>query len=157
MSEYSPVFRETYFRFQVVVSFRILAQSRFWNWILVFGVAASLLFFLFFTMTYHGATVAPSVANLVYDQPITKPPASTIPMSTDLYWVIFYLLKSPAIWLTTVLALVICLLPYLTVQVVKNSGLVAKIFSKKLNRSDSKVEFDNFGFAAGVSIVNIRL
>lgn len=139
------------------MSFRILAQSRFWNWILISGVAASLLFFLFFTLTYHGATVAPTLANFFLDQQITKPPESTIPMSIDLHWVIFYLLKSPAIWLTTLLALVICLIPYLTVQVVKNSGLVSIIFSKKLKRSDSKIEFDNFGFNDDESIVNIRL
>jgi putative flippase GtrA len=32
------------------------------------GIGASLLFFLFFTMTYHGATVSPTLANFFYDQ-----------------------------------------------------------------------------------------
>jgi hypothetical protein len=80
-----------------------------------------------------------------------------MPMSVDLYWVIFSLLKSPAIWLTTVLALVICLFPYLTVQVLKNSAVGEKVFWWKSDRSGSRVEFDNFGFDDGESIVNIRL
>lgn len=143
--------------FQVVVSFRLLAQSRFWNWILVGGVAASLLFFLFFTMTYHGVTVSTSLANFFYDQPIINPPESKMPLSLDMYWVIFYLLKSPAIWLTTLLALVVCLFPYLTVQAMKNAGFGANILNRKSKRSDSKIEFDNYGFDDGDSYVNIRL
>ncbi len=137
---------------QVVVNIRILIQSHFWNWFLAGGIATSLLFFLFFTMVYHGITVAPSVANLFYEQAITTPPEPTMPMSVDLYWIIFFLLKSPAIWLTTIVALVLCLLPYTLVQVFKNCALAErKIFS------NSKVEFDNDGFEDGESIVNIRL
>ena len=141
-----------YWCFQVVVSIRILVQSHFWNWFLVGGIAASLLFFLCFTMGYHGITVAPSLANFFYEQPIPNPPEPTMPMSLDLYWVIFYLLKSPAIWLTTVLALVLCLLPYVVVQVFKNCSL-----ADRKPFSNSKVEFDNYGFEDGESIVNIRL
>ena len=145
--------------FQVVVSLRILVHSRFWNIFLVGGVFASLLFFLCFTLTYHGATIAPSVANIFYDQAIKNPPESTMPMNTDLYWVLFYLLKSPAIWLTTILALVLCLIPYLVAQAFINCSPCLTFFEKrqKLNLSSPKVEFDNYGYDDTGSIVNIRL
>ena len=141
-----------------MVSFRILAQSHFWNWILVGGVFASLLFFLGFTLTYHGITVSPTIASLFYEQAIDASLTYPMPMSLEMYWIIFYLLKSPAVWLTTALALVLCLLPYLIVQVLKNSGLFVRI-QKYGNHGhrDSKVEFDNYGFDDAGSIVNIRL
>jgi hypothetical protein len=77
-------------------------------------------------------------------------------MSLDLYWVIFNLLKSPAIWLTTVLALVVCILPYLAVQVFRNT-VPARLLWSRSESSSTKVEFDNYGFDDGESIVNIRL
>ena len=82
-----------------------------------------------------------------------------MPMNTDLYWVLFYLLKSPAIWLTTILALVLCLIPYLVAQAFINCSPCLKFFEKrqKLNLSSPKVEFDNYGYDDTGSIVNIRL
>ncbi len=81
-----------------------------------------------------------------------------MPMSLEMYWIIYFLLKSPAVWLTTALALVLCLLPYLIVQVAKNSGFFVRIQKyRNHHQRDSKVDFDNYGFDDGGSIVNIRL
>lgn len=142
--------------FQVVVTFRILIQSKFWNWIFIFSTVGSLLFFMSLTLLYHGITVAPGLANLFYDTPIIEPPQSTMPLSLDNYWVYYHLLKSPSIWLTTLVVTIVCLLPFVVVTALGSKD----IFKRKLgfNHFSSKSDYVNTGFESdGDSIINIRL
>jgi len=138
------------------VSFRILLQSKFWNWIFIFSVVGSLLFFMCLTFLYHGITVAPSFANFFYNQPIVKPPQSRMPLSLDNYWVYIYLLKSLSIWLTTLIVTVVCLLPYLIVNSLGSTNLLNRNLGRLLK--SRKTVYENDGYEPDDdSVVNIRL
>lgn len=117
----------------IVVNLRLLLQARSWNWFLVMSVAFSLMFFLCFTLAFHATRVIRGFANLFLEDPVDKN-GGNVPMDFGLYRVIFHLISSPGIWMTTLLVIVVSLLPYVVVQAVPQLTMVVKDISSGISK-----------------------
>lgn len=98
----------------VVVSFRILAHSRFWNILLLLTIFFSLIMLLCFNLIYHSFSEALNAPN-------------------SMYQIIFHVLGSPNVWLTTLLCTVLGLLPYMLTQYVTTCVQSSSWLGKKHN------------------------
>ena len=78
----------------VVVSFRLLASSHYWNYLLLLSILLSLVVLLCFNLVYHSLVA-----------PLKSP--------NKMLQVIFHVLKSPNVWLTILLCTCLALLPYI--------------------------------------------
>ena len=86
----------------VVVSFRLLAHSRYWNVLLLLSIFLSLVALLCFNLTFHSLHDPFNVPN-------------------EMYQVIFHVLSSPSVWLSTLLCTCLCLLPYILIEYVNTT------------------------------------
>ena len=97
----------------VVVSFRLLVHSRYWNVLLLLSIFVSLFALLCFNLTYH---------SLIH---------------FEMYKVIFHVLSSPTVWLSTLLCTCLCLLPYILIEYV-NTTVWPSLFGG--NHNDAEQE-----------------
>lgn len=96
----------------VVVSFRILAHSRFWNILLLLTIFFSLIMLLCLNLISH---------------------SFILNGHNSMYQIIFHVLGSPNVWLTTLLCTVLGLLPYMLTQYVSNCVQSSLWLGKKHN------------------------
>ena len=105
----------------VVVSFRLLASSRYWNYLLLLSIFLSLIAFLIFNLVYH-SLVAP------FNEP------------NNMLKVIFHVLKSPSVWLTTLLCTCLALLPCILTDYVSNV-----IWPSVIEKDNTHLRKENMG------------
>ena len=132
----------------IVVSFRLLANSRYWNILLLLIIFISLFLLLCVNLIDHSLPTRP------FDE------------VNRVYQVIFHVLSSPTVWLATLLCTSLCLLPYIIEEYVRNVVRLS-LFSKEsldltttvtenanieLTQDDCEI-IDNRNWTDGISII----
>lgn len=107
----------------IVTTLKILIYARHWNWIFLASIAISFAAFVTITLLWHMLRLPPSgVINLFNgDLEIPNGFINTVPVSIEMFWVYIKVLSSPAVWMVTVLVVVLSLLPDLTIPIIRES------------------------------------
>ena len=118
----------------VVVNFRLLANSRYWNILLLLSIFLSLALLLCFNLTYHSFRIGGF-----------KP---------SMYKVIFHVLSSPGVWLVTLLCTCVCLLPYVLMEYVHNVVRSSSFAEERVNVVSNDTENINNNISSVPEIVD---
>ncbi|XP_040570964.1 phospholipid-transporting ATPase IF [Lepeophtheirus salmonis] len=118
----------------IVVSVRLLVQSRYWNMYLIGSVFVSLAGFVIFTFIFHSLRIPSSFYGIVTDY--------WLPVDRLTYWEIYILMSRYQIWFGWLLLVVVCISLDLFVLTSKKSAKDFETVFKMLKSKFGKKSFD---------------
>ena len=107
-----------------------MLQSRYWNAFFVVSVILSLVLFLAMTFLVHSLRTKAWFYNLFAENDVLDD-GNKYPVAAEMFGVIYHVLRSPGMWLTTVLIVVVSLVPDLAIFAVRKSS---KAFGRKMQK-----------------------
>jgi len=108
-----------------LVNLKLWFQSRSWNIPLIFSFIFSVSAYIGLTLAYDAVRINTGILNFLGEEFDTST-ISTFPMDPDVTWVYFNVLSEPAVWLHTVLLLIVALLPDVVIRVFRKHWYVIK-------------------------------
>ncbi|CAB4067331.1 E7.6.2.1 [Lepeophtheirus salmonis] len=125
----------------IVVSVRLLVQSRYWNMYLIGSVFVSLAGFVIFTFIFHSLRIPSSFYGIVTDY--------WLPVDRLTYWEIYILMSRYQIWFGWLLLVVVCISLDLFVLTSKKSAkdfeTVFKMLKSKFGKKRALTSIVNVG------------
>ena len=102
----------------IVVSVKLLFQSRSINWFLVLSIIISLLLFAGINIVYHTATISSSVMNTLgwdYNTALV----ATVPLTEEMFMVSMLVFSNVSVWIHLILLVIVSLIPDVLIRIIR--------------------------------------